>query len=196
MARIYPFRGFRYSAEKLGMPLKRLVTQPYDKISPATQERYYQESPYNLVRIILGKKEPSGNGQNVYTRAAGYLEDWIEKGVLTQEEKPALYPYFQEYTVPGSKERRTRKGFIALGRIEDYAARIIHRHELTLSGPKQDRLELLRHTRAHFGQIFLIYSDPKGSVDKLLHRIARQQPAHTVEDEYGAVHRLWVVTEP
>ncbi|MFQ5723054.1 MAG: DUF1015 domain-containing protein [Terriglobia bacterium] len=194
MARIYPFRGFRYSAEKLGVPLRRLVTQPYDKISPALQERYYQESPYNLVRIILGKKEPGDNGENVYTRAAGYLEEWIQKGVLRQEARPAIYPYFQEYRVPGAQERRRRRGFIALGRLEDYEARIIHRHERTLSGPKQDRLELLRHTRAHFGQIFLIYSDPKGSVDKLLERLARQRTPQTVEDEYGAVHRLWVVT--
>src|SRR3989304_4124049 len=160
MARIYPFRAFRYQTERAGAPLKHLVTQPYDKITPAMQERYYQLGPYNLIPLEKGKPEPGDNGENVYTRAARWLEETIRAGALAREAQPALYPYFQEYAVPGTKERRTRKGFIALGQIEDYAAGVIHRHEQTLSGPKADRLELLRHTRTHTGQLFMIYTDP------------------------------------
>lgn len=203
MADIFPFRAFRYNPEQAGAPFDRLVTQPYDKITPARQEEYYQASPYNLVRIILGKKEEGDNGeQNVYTRAAEYLKDWVEKGVLAQDDAPALYPYFQEYTVPGTSpprpgrgERRVRKGFIALGRIEDYDARVIHRHELTHSGPKQDRLELLRHTRGHYGQLFMIYSDPAAEVDKLLDKVTRADPAMEIHDEYDVVHRVWRVED-
>ena len=157
---------------------------------------YYQFGPYNLIPLEKGKPEPGDNGENVYTRAARWLEETIRAGALAREAQPALYPYFQEYTVPGTKERRTRKGFIALGQIEDYAAGVIHRHEQTLSGPKADRLELLRHTRAHTGQLFMIYTDPAGAVDKALEAAARQQPPQTVEDEYGAVHRLWAVMDP
>jgi uncharacterized protein (DUF1015 family) len=195
MASIYPFRAFRYQAEKAGTKLDNLVTQPYDKINAKLQEKYYGLSPYNLVRLIRGRSEPGDNGQNVYTRAAGWLEEWARQGLLAQEAQPALYPYFQEYTVPGTQERRLRKGFIALGRLEDYAAGIVHRHEMTLSGPKLDRLELLRHTRAHFGQIFMIYSDPKGEVDKLLDRVAGAEAPQEVTDDYADRHRLWAVTE-
>src|SRR3989304_118508 len=70
MARIYPFRAFRYQTERAGAPLKNLVTQPYDKITPAMQERYYQLGPYNLIPLEKGKPEPGDNGENVYTRAA------------------------------------------------------------------------------------------------------------------------------
>lgn len=197
MANIYPFRAFRYQVDRAGTALENLVTQPYDKITPTMQERYYKLSPHNLVRLIRGRAEPGDNGrQNVYTRAAKWLEEWIQAGVLAQESQPALYPYFHEYMVPGSGERRVRKGFIGLGRIEDYTAGIVHRHEMTLSGPKADRLELLRHTRTHFGQIFMIYSDPAGEVDNLLERVARGQPPQEVRDEYNAVHRLWTVTDP
>jgi uncharacterized protein (DUF1015 family) len=195
MANIYPFRAFRYHAEKAGTQLDHLVTQPYDKIDAKLQEKYYGLSPYNLVRLIRGKAEPGDNGQNVYTRAAAWLEEWAKKGVLAQEAQPALYPYFQEYTVPGTAERRLRKGFIALGRIEDYAAGIVHRHEMTLTGPKKDRLELLRHTRTHFGQIFMIYSDPKGEVDQLLDQVAAAGAPQEVTDDYGDRHRLWAVTD-
>lgn len=194
MARIFPFQPFRYT-EKAG-PLEKVVTQPYDKISPDMQARYLSSSPYNLVRIILGEKRDSdGEGDNPYTRAAAHLEDWIGQGVLAQESEPAIYPYFQEFTVPDTGERLVRKGFIALGAVEDYSAKIVHRHEQTLSGPKKDRLELLRHTHAHFGQLFMLYPDPAGEIDRLLDQAAATEPIAEVVDEYGCTHRVWKLTD-
>ena len=93
--------------------------------------------------------------------------------------------------MPDTGERLVRKGFIALGAVEDYSAGIVHRHEQTLSGPKKDRLELLRHTHAHFGQIFMLYPDPAGEIDRLLDEAAAAPPLAEVDDEYGAMHRLW-----
>ena len=195
MASIYPFRAFRFRPAAAGAALADLVTQPYDKITPEMQERYYQRSPHNLITLEKGKPEPGDNGENVYTRAAQWLERTIAAGALAPEAQPALYPYFQEYAVPGTSERRVRKGFIALGRVEDYSAEVVFRHELTLSGPKKDRLELLRHTRAHTGQLFMIFSDPAGQVDRLLEQMARSQPPQEITDEYGDAHRLWVAAD-
>lgn len=193
MAKIYPFQALRYS-EKAGA-LDKLVTQPYDKITPAMQARYLSLSPYNLVRIILGERRPGDSGtENVYTRAAAYLNDWNRCGVLAPESAPAVFPYFQEFTVPDTGERLVRKGFIGLGAVEDYGAGVVHRHEQTLSGPKKDRLELLRHTHAHFGQIFMLYPDREGAVDALLDEAAAAAPLAEVCDEYGVVHRMWRLT--
>jgi uncharacterized protein (DUF1015 family) len=97
--------------------------------------------------------------------------------------------------VPGTSERRMRKGFIAAGRIEDYSAGVIFRHEQTLSGPKADRMELLRHTQTHTGQLFMMYNDPAGRVDALLDAAARAKPDVEIRDEYNVVHRLWPVTD-
>ncbi|MGH9863163.1 MAG: DUF1015 domain-containing protein, partial [Candidatus Acidiferrales bacterium] len=196
MATLYPFRAFRYQPQNAGARLENLITQPYDKITPAMQERYYQLHPYNLIRLEKGKPAPGDNGENVYTRAARWLEEAVAAGVMAPEERPAIYPYFQEYTAPGTSERRVRKGFIALGRLEDYAAGVVYRHEQTLAGPKADRLELLRRTRVHTGQLFLVYSDPKGAVDVLLEQVVRRETPQEVTDEYGALHRLWTVTAP
>jgi uncharacterized protein (DUF1015 family) len=196
MARIYPFRAYRYSPAS-GQPAD-LVTQPYDKISPAMQQRYLSLSPYNLVRIILGERFPDDTDtNNVYTRAAAYLEEWIQRQVLLQDPEPAVYHYFQEFTVPDSGERLTRKGFIALGAVEEYSAGVVHRHEKTLSGPKKDRMQVLQHTRAHFGQIFMLYPDPQGEMDALIDEFtAANSPVTTVTDEYGAVHQLWRCAAP
>ena len=195
MARIFPFQPYRYSP-KAGAA-ETLVTQPYDKISPAMRARYLLLSPYNLVRIILGEKRASDSDRdNAYTRAAACLSAWMSNGILEQEEMPSLYAYYQQFTIPDTGQKVERKSFIGLSALEDYSAGVVFRHEQTLSGPKKDRMELLRHTRAHFEQIFMLYDDPKLAVDKLLDQAAASAPAIEVEDEYGAVHRLWKIADP
>jgi uncharacterized protein (DUF1015 family) len=194
LARIYPFQPYRYS-EKAGS-LGNLVTQPYDKISPAMRTRYLSLSPYNLVRVILGEPRPGDSDQdNVYTRAAGFLNEWIASGILARDGEAGVFPYFQEFTVPNTGERLVRKGFIALGAVEDYSAGIVHRHEQTLSGPKKDRLELLRHTHAHFGQLFMLYPDPARTIDAILDEAAGTAPLAQVTDEYGVIHRVWKISD-
>jgi uncharacterized protein (DUF1015 family) len=195
MARIFPFKPYRYSPA--AGPLAHLVTQPYDKISPETQARYLAVSPFNLVRLILGERfDSDSESHNVYTRASGFLKDWIDRGTLVREPEPCLFAYFQDFCVPDSGERLSRRGFIGLGAVEDYSAGIVQRHEQTLAGPKKDRLELLRHTHAHFGQIFMLYADSERQVDRLLEESAQAQPTAAVTDEYGAEHRIWKIADP
>ena len=191
MAEIIPFRALRYH-QKIAGDLANLVTQPYDKITPEMQARYYQASPYNLVRIILGHRAADDTaGNNVYTRARADFRDWIARGVLEAEREPAFYAYSQDYVLPGSAGvKKVRQALIGLCRIEDYSAGIIHRHEETLAGPKADRMELLKATRAHFGQIFLLYSDPAGEIERLLARRMATAPDQAVKDELGTVHSV------
>jgi uncharacterized protein (DUF1015 family) len=194
LATVKPFQPYRYTS-KAGDPSK-LVTQPYDKINPAMQAKYLAASPYNLVRIILGEHRAEDTpSDNVYTRAAKNLDDWIRDGILAQDPQPGFYAYFQDFAVPDSAERATRMGFIGIGKLEDYSAGVIYRHEQTLSGPKKDRLELLRRTRAHFGQIFMLYPDPAGAVDQILANAATGHPVLDVMDEYQARHRLWPIVD-
>ena len=193
MAEILPFHALRYDAR---YPIADLVTQPYDKITPAMQRRYYQANPYNLVRIILGEQLPDDNHQeNVYTRAADFLKKWRAEKILLQDRTPSIYFYTQQFTIPGSKgPAQIRKGFIALGKLYDYSQAVVFRHEQTLSKPKTDRLNLLRSTAAHFGQIFMLYDDPASKAERLLegHRDADV----VVNDEYGVQHSLWVISDP
>jgi len=197
MAEIIPFRALHYNPQAVG-ELAKVVTQPYDKISPEMQARYYDLSPHNLARIIRGRSMPDDTAQNnVYTRAAGYLREWMEKQILVSEHEPAIYPYIQEYSLPGRPHvTKLRRGFIALGRVEDYGAGVIHRHEETLSAPKADRLELLKATRAHFGQIFVLYSDPTGEIEALLAGESHTSPWQRVVDEYSTSHSVWRITAP
>jgi len=160
------------------------------------QSRYLASNPYNLVRVVLGERKPGDSEtDNVYTRAAQLMQDWTAAGILVQDAEPGIFPYFQEFVVPDTGERLVRKGFIALAAVEEYSAGVVYRHEQTLSGPKKDRRELLRHTHTHFEPIFMLYADPTGVIDSLLDQAADSAPLGEVTDEYGAIHRLWKITD-
>ncbi len=195
MAELFPFRAYRYNPAKVDAA--RVLTQPYDKITPEMQQRYAALSPYNLITVEKGLAHAGDSpSDNVYTRAERALDEWIAAQVLVRDPAPAFYAYFQEFTAPGAAALQTRKGLIALGRVVDYADGVVFRHEQTLSGPKTDRLELLRHTRAHTGQLFIIYDDPANRVDALLDAAASAPPDMQVSDEFGVTHRIWRIAQP
>jgi uncharacterized protein (DUF1015 family) len=195
MAEICPFRAWHYDTTKVS--LASVLTQPYDKITPAMQERYYAASPFNLVAVEKGKTLPGDNEtENVYSRAAAKLDELIGPGILQQDSAPSIYVYAQEFALPGSHERHTRRGFIALGRLEDYAAGVVFRHEKTLSAPKADRLELLRRTRTQTGQLFMLYEDRADEIESLLTKAQQGPPAADLQDEYGVRHQLWPMPDP
>src|SRR5262245_61274852 len=131
MATIYPFRSLRYALDRV--PIEKVVTQPYDKISPDMQERYYQSHPCNVVRLVVGKSKAGDSpSANVYTRAAATLDEWRKSGVLELLARPAFHVYFQRFAVPGSGEIRVRKGLVGLGGLEDYSSKVVFPHERTL----------------------------------------------------------------
>jgi uncharacterized protein (DUF1015 family) len=192
MAEISLFAALRY--DSAAVPLTDVLTQPYDKITPDMQARYYRAHPCNLVRIILGNPQlEAGAGQDVYQNAAAYLRDWRQRGILRPDPEPGIYAYAQRFTTPGGTQQMERRGFIALGRIHDYADGVVFRHEQTLTKVKQDRLNLLRATGAHCGQLFMLYSDPARQVDELLSPAAA--PDIDVRDEYDVQHQVWRVSE-
>ena len=190
MARIIPFRGLRYS-QKVVPDLSQVVTQPYDRISQKDQELYYDRSPFNLVRLEKGKVLPGDNGENVYSRAAATFAAWQKEGVLVRDERPSLYVYHQAYAFAG--QSFVRKGVVALAKLEP---ELVHAHERTLKGPKEDRLRLMRATEANFGHIFMLYSDSSRRADKALAQaIAGKPPTTEAVDDFGNRHLVWQVTD-
>ena len=183
MARLIPFRGYRYDSRVVPR-LDDVVTQPYDKISPGMLRRYLRKDPRNIVRVI---KNPD------YADAARNLNEWIESGVMRRDGVPSFYPYRQVFEIQG--QSHARLGFIGLISLDE-ADLAVRGHERVLRGPLQDRLNLIRHTESNEGLIFMLYSDPGLSVDQLLARYTESaEPVLQVHDEYGVLHELWRLTE-
>ena len=191
MALIVPFRGYRYDRGTVG-EITDVVAPPYDRVYPDVQDACYARSPHNIVRIIKGKEEPDDDdARNVYTRAAENLRRWIGDGILVRDAEPTLYAYHQTYSFGG--EKLTRKGIVALGKLEPER---VHAHEQTLKGPKEDRLRLMRATEANFGHIFMLYSDPASIADAAVSgAIDGAASAIEARDAEGNEHRVWPITD-
>lgn len=197
MAEIRPFHALRFDSSKV--KLADVLTQPYDKITPAMQDAYYRRSPYNLVRLELGKPEPGDNpSSNVYTRAADFLRQVQGEGVLRRDPAPGIYAYVQKFASPVQPDKPVlRTGVIALGRIYDYEDGVVFRHEQTLAKPKADRCNLLQATRTHSGQLFMIYEDVANEVENIIcPAVANREADENVVDEYGVENLLWRIDDP
>jgi uncharacterized protein (DUF1015 family) len=194
MADIRAFRAFRYDLGHVG-PLADVVAPPYDVIDPALQQRLYDRSPYNVVRVDYGQTEPSDTDEsNRYTRAGGLLREWSQSGVIKQDTARSLYVCHQEYDVEGV--RHIRKGFLARVRLEPFGEGRIFPHEETMSGPKEDRLKLMRATAMNLSPVFGMYPDDAGEVQDLLDQAVRRSLPIEAADHLGTVSRLWPVTDP
>ena len=198
MAIIRPFRGIRYNLEKLGGDAGILVSPPYDVIDEAMQRALYDGHANNVVRIIQGKEEAAdSDAVNKYTRANDFLRGWLENGDLVQDEVPSIYVYAQNFEAqtPAGPVAKTRWGIVVLVRAEPLGEGSILPHEHTMPGPKADRLELMRHTGAAFGQIFSLFSDPEYQVQKLIDPHVSGDALFSFEDGDGVVHRFWQIVD-
>jgi len=195
MATIRPFRGVRYNPEKIP-DLSTVISQPYDRVRHGLQDKYYAQSPYTIVRIIKGKEEPGDDEtNNVYTRARDYYRSWLREGVLMREQSPALYVLHQTVTLSDGSTK-TRKGLIAALELSRFDEGIVLPHERTHSGPKVDRLNLMRATEVNFGHIFMLY--PGGRINELLDAVIEGRPGFELRElfEHEVVQRFWPVTDP
>jgi uncharacterized protein (DUF1015 family) len=191
MVDILPFRGVRYDPAAAGGDLSALVAPPYDVISPAAQAALYEKHPANVVRLILGREDDK------YAQAARLFREWIASGVLKADDEPALYVYHQTFDDPATgKPAPERMGLICLLKLEDYSTGRVLPHEKTLTGPKTDRLELLRATEAQFESIYGLYSDPDQSVQSFLREYDdRETVIERVDNLIGSSHRIERLTD-
>jgi uncharacterized protein (DUF1015 family) len=198
MAKLAAFRGIRYNAHKVG-DLSLVVSQPYDRVRYGLQDQYYDRHPYSIVRITKGRAFDNDTpDNNVYTRARDYYRAWMDAGYLLRDPVPAFYVYHQTFTLPDGTTL-TRKAFIAALELVEFSEGIVLPHERTLSGPKMDRLNLLRATEANFGQIFMLYPDQENHINALFDSaIAGRQPDADLQEyfEKDVDQQMWVVSEP
>jgi len=188
---VKPFKAFRFNADVVG-DVAKCVAPPYDVISSAQQQQLYEKSEHNIVRIIKGKTTPTDNGQdNPYTRAATYLNNWIEQGALKQDSTEAIYAYIQDFELAGAEFQRL--SFIALGRLEEFG-KTVRPHEQVFEKPMVDRLKLKRATGARAGLVFMLYEDEENTADKIIERISAQEPLIDSVDNDNVRHRLFAIT--
>ena len=189
---IRPFKAFRFDGGRVG-DVGACIAPPYDIISASQQEQLYAKNEHNIVRIIKGRTEVSDDEHcNQYTRAADYLNSWIEEGALKQDSAESIYGYVQNFEMSGIGFERF--SFIALARLEEFG-KLVRPHEQTLSKPKVDRLNLQKATCAKFGLVFMLYEDEKNVADGIIEKSAQGQALVDFVDEGQVRHRLFAITD-
>ena len=189
MAEVRPLRALRYAPERVDPA--QVITPPYDVINPQGQARYYERSPYNIIRLELGKEEGGDNTLNtVYTRAAATLAEWRLQGILQQDETASYYLYQQKFSQNG--QHFTRTSLLARVRLEPWSARVVLPHENTLAKAKDDRLKLYRACATNLSPIMCLYEDPQGRMRRLL---SSYTPETQIVDEVGEEHLLHPITD-
>ncbi|MGF1581508.1 MAG: DUF1015 domain-containing protein [Gemmataceae bacterium] len=193
MAEVRAFRAFKYDLAKTGA-LGDLIAPPYDVISPKMQQELYDRNRYNVIRLDLNKVEPEDNdNNNRYTRAAGFLRDWLAQDIIIQDSARALYVYHQEFEVEG--QTFNRKGFLTRVRLEKFGEGKIYPHEQTMSGPKEDRRRLFYATGMNLSPIFGLFPDEGNVIQNALEKAILNRPPLEATDHLGVVSRLWTVTD-
>ena len=190
MAVIAPFRGLRYNPE-LVRDLSLVVAPPYDVISPESQRAFHARHDQNVIRLILGEVcEGDDTERNWYRRAGDDFRRWQAEKILIRDPAPSMYLYQQMFQAPGGTEM-TRRGLIALVRLEDFGGRTVFPHERTMAAPKEDRLRLMQSCHANLSPIFGIYPGPLIVVDRLFIAEEEREPTIDLRDWDGIRHRIW-----
>jgi uncharacterized protein (DUF1015 family) len=190
MAEIAAIRAVLYDPKRVA--IAKVLAPPYDVINEEDRAKLEAQDPHNCVRLIL----PRGEGDAKYPAAAKLLAAWLEEKVLARDAAPAIYRYNQIYTSAElGPDPVTRRGFIAAVRLHKFDEGVILPHERTLRGPKEDRLKLMRATRAHFSQIFGLYPDPERAADRAFESAEARTPDLEGATADGTNHRLWRVTD-
>jgi len=186
MAEIRPFRALRFNTEKAG-EIGQLVCPPYDIISDEQRKGYLAKNPCNIIRLELPK------GENPYQTAGETLKQWMEQGILRQDEQESIYIYEEEFTVNGLHTKF--KGCIVRVRLEEFSKGIVLPHEETLSKAKEDRFNLMKATNCNFSQIYSLYMDPEHEITNRLDALSDAAPENELTDSDGVTHRLWIVSD-
>ena len=190
MADVQPLRALHYDLRSVES-LDAVAAPPYDVIDDALRSQLAGRSPFNVVEVDLPK---SDNGGDPYAHAEHLWEGWQQQGIVVRDREPALWLLTQDYTGPDGNAY-TRHGFFARVRVTDYGPALIRPHERTHPGPKEDRLNLTRATRANLSPIFSLFDDPGNEAWGALDKTTQTEPYGTHTDADGSVNKLWRVDD-
>ncbi|HOW58663.1 MAG TPA: DUF1015 domain-containing protein [Candidatus Omnitrophota bacterium] len=188
----YPFRAWRYNTTRVEM--SSVLAPPYDVISAEKQHKLYEKSPFNTIRLILNRKEPTDTDQdNSYTRARDAFEEWKKKGILIQEDLPSFYVYRQTFKDPVTGDRKNRYALLGRVRLEPFEKGIVIPHEKTLRGPREDRMKLLKTVKTSFSPVFGLYKDEGFAIRSIIQDPINSKSLFEAEDDDQITHSLWVI---
>jgi uncharacterized protein (DUF1015 family) len=184
MPEIKPVRAWRYN-QNLTATIDDLTSPLFDVVSEKQRKALYQ-NPYNSIHLSVPQ------GPAAATRAASLLDQWKALGIITQDKLPAIYVYYQYFTLHGSSKEYCRKGFVCNIRVHAWEDDVILRHENTIPKSVNDRIELLQKTELNVSPTHGLYTDASFALEKYMDE-AILNPVYEAEDYQGVRDVLAVI---
>jgi uncharacterized protein (DUF1015 family) len=184
MAEIRPLHAWRYN-QTLANEIDALTSPLFDVVSDKLRQNLYK-NPYNSIHINVPQPPFAAD------RAAIMLKEWKENGIIVQDKLPAIYVYYQYFTLPGSKKELVRKGFVCNVRLYSWEENIIQRHENTMPGSVDDRIEILEKTELNVSPTHGLYTDEEFLLERFMDE-AISNPLVETEDYQGVRDVLAVI---
>ncbi len=182
MAKVVPFGAVHYNTSRFGQDVTRFVAPPYDVIDRPTEKALKQDR-LNISHVTLGDEG------DAYATAAKRLHRWLNDEVLVREQGPAFYLYEQTFKGPGG-EPVARTGIVGLVGLEDFSKGVVLPHERTIPKHKADRLALMGAVGGYTEQVFMLYDDPSGEVERLIQDLRKREELLRFVDTDGVHHRI------
>lgn len=189
MAKIIPYRPFFYGA-KYQSQLGDLISPPYDVISNDAHRSLLKRHELNSIRLSLAE---NAEDPNRYEKMKSLFLEWKEKKVFETTPSPCFCLIEEKFQMGGSTHKRI--GFVGLLEATSFDQKQVLPHEHTLSGPKADRLELLKKMGAELSQVFLCYNDTTLTLENLYRRYFNATPTEHAIDAQKIERRMWTITD-
>lgn len=197
MPSVFPFRAVQFSTSR---DVSNLVAPPYDVLDAAGKARLLTRDPRNIVAIDLPHTPAKELGPPAaYADAAALWSKHLGSGTLRRADQPLMFAYRQTFKSADGQRTVQRSGMTCCVETVPFGPRAgggILPHEETFSGPKEDRMALMKATRTQLSPIFGLHADDAGRATALLHKVmASRAPDTTARTDDGTLHELWNVTD-
>jgi uncharacterized protein (DUF1015 family) len=199
MPSVFPFHAIQYTPA--AGQLTDLIAPPYDVLDTSGKNKLLAKNPNNVVAIDLPHTPAKELGPPAaYEHAAELFRKHLASGVLAKSARPAIFAYRQTFASEGRTFERC--GMFATVEVVPFGPRAgggVLPHEETFSGPKEDRMALMKATGAQLSPIFGLHADEQGLATKLTREImARSAPtrtAHLADPQQSVKQEVWEVID-
>ncbi|MCS6905437.1 MAG: DUF1015 domain-containing protein [Bacteroidia bacterium] len=178
MAIIRPFSAWRYNSS---LDIREVVVPLLDNIE---QLQSYYDSPYNAIHLAFPR---------AIHEVGKKLEEWKRKQILVRDPLPAIYPYYQAYSLYGQPRIYERKGFICLIRLNEIGTTPqIIQHENTIKYGLAARQQILENTKMNFAPTHGLFEGDNFEIEELMDKYM-QHPIIEVVDAQGVRNKLGII---
>ena len=188
MAEIAPFKAIRPVRDKVHL----VATRPYYSYKKNVLQAKLQDNPYTFLRIINPEFnnpiKTKANSDERFNLVSERYQDFIDRGILIQDEKPHLYLYRQ------TKGNKSCTGIIGGASVNEYLNGDIKKHEATLTSREEIFTNYLDIVGYNAEPVLISYKG-NDKINDIIRGLSEARPEYEFTTTDLIKHELWVLED-